>query len=111
MHSSRYINQTIVNNTELNQEEIGLDFDPDEYADWTMKYQTTIDEVLMGDDVGHISTRDLIFWSFQIARGSNFLASTKVLCIYLRHVHRLSNTLRVYLIVHFTYTDQNHLNY
>ena len=111
MHSSRYINQTIVNNTELNQEEIGLDFDPDEYADWTMKYQTTIDEVLMGDDVGHISTRDLIFWSFQIARGSNFLASAKVLCIYLRHVHRLSNTLRVYLIVHFTYTDQNHLNY
>ena len=77
------INQTITIKTELNREEIGLDFDPQECSDWSMKYeaadQQTSDEVLMGDNVISISTRDLICWSFQIARGMNFLASKKVL--------------------------------
>ena len=75
-------NQTIAS-IESNQEEIGLDFDPQECPDWSMKYkaadQQTNDEVLMGDNVIFISTRDLICWSFQIARGMNFLASKKVL--------------------------------
>ena len=83
-------NRKTIASIESNQEEIGLDFDPQECPDWSMKYkaadQQTNDEVLMGDNVIFISTRDLICWSFQIARGMNFLASKKVLR-YLNKIH------------------------
>ena len=43
--------------------------------DWSTTYQLTDDDEPL---INPVSTRDLIFWVFQIARGMDYLASKKV---------------------------------
>lgn len=59
------------------QDKIDIDLNNyQECPDWSMKYET--DHKMTDEEVLPVSTRDLIGWSFQIARGMDFLASKKV---------------------------------
>jgi len=55
---------------------VELDNQQEMPPDWSLNYQADVQ-----DEVQHpfISTRDLISWSFQIARGMDYLVSKKVL--------------------------------
>ena len=55
-------------NTEIDNQE--------EPPDWSLNYRVDADDEGQSQ---RISTRDLISWSFQIARGMDYLASKKVL--------------------------------
>ena len=49
--------------------------------DWSLRYETSADDRQEeGTDGANnpVSTRDLIYWVFQIARGMDYLASKKV---------------------------------
>ena len=68
------------NLTESNQQEIELNVldsaQQQEPPDWSMNYEA--DEQVIEDAMNPVSTRYLICWSFQIARGMDYLASKKV---------------------------------
>ena len=65
------INEDVVEVTVENQED-----EPQSLPEWSINYRTDADEV---DPIRPISTRDLISWSFQVARGMDYLVSKKVL--------------------------------
>ena len=51
-------------------------YDPDQTEEVNMNYEA--DEQVIEAAMNPVSTRDLICWSFQIARGMDYLASKKV---------------------------------
>lgn len=51
------------------------EIDENQQPDWSTTYQLTDDDEPL---INPVSTRDLIFWVFQIARGMDYLASKKV---------------------------------
>ena len=69
----------------IHQEEIELNSLDDEQQqqqpDWSMKYEAEVKD-MEANALNPVSTRDLICWSFQIARGMDFLASKKVKIIF-----------------------------
>jgi len=72
--------------TQQELEMIELDEDDGQHPEWTINYKNStteensyVESNIQADVQTIISTRDLISWSFQIARGMDYLASKKVL--------------------------------
>ena len=65
---------TIITGNETLDEPSSIE-DQSQSLDWSVSYETTNEE---NDLVNPVSTRDLIYWAFQTARGMDYLASQKV---------------------------------
>ena len=76
-----------------NQEEIelnALDGTQQQRPDWSINYEASNEQVIETDELSPVSTRDLICWSFQIARGMDFLVSKKVIKPLNKNIHRIN---------------------
>lgn len=51
--------------------------DQQQQPEWSINYKTN-NENLNSEHISPLSTRELIYWSFQIARGMDYLSSKKV---------------------------------
>jgi hypothetical protein len=68
--------RTIITQNETIDEPSPIE-DQKQSLDWSVSYYETSNEE--NDSLNPVSTRDLIYWAFQTARGMDYLASQKVL--------------------------------
>ena len=69
-------NNYLFNGRQESAAKIAVD-NPEEQPEWSMDYKS--DAQVADEPIPPIPTRNLISWSFQIARGMDYLASKKVL--------------------------------
>ena len=63
---------------QVDEKETMGDAQQQQQPDWSIKYEIDQQDTEINRSIKPVSTRDLICWSFQIARGMDYLASKKV---------------------------------